>query len=430
MDRERLLANTLKAAIVVGTMYALIKGVMVGLNVGIIIFSLVAGLVLLMVLLRRLLPLEIRLYVLAAGKVVVSYVGALSYGAVFESFALFVAVNIILGIYFRPKLTIFHAVATNALLALNLTVFQLGVPYDIGAMTLVNNFLGMNSGFVCVYLLVTWGRGFLASTKDAAAKAEQIDEISGILDEIAAGNLSVSIDCRASEKVTMDDGEEETEDPFVIILNSLDKTLRDFNNIFHGIHNAGVQVAASSKQVAADSQALAHQSAEHMSLIESLSSSVAEIADNMRENAGIAEEAVKYTETIKKVIKKIDDIANQTNMISLNATVEAARAGEHGNGFAVVASEIRHLAQRSKASLQDIEDSIDKNNQLINAVAGASINQSKNMERINASIGEVSAAVQENSATAQKNTAASEQMSGQAVLLGELISRFKLKVQE
>ncbi len=90
------------------------------------------------------------------------------------------------------------------------------------------------------------------------------------------------------------------------------------------------------------------------------------------------------TDEVKNIIKVIEDIADQTNLLALNAAIEAARAGEHGRGFAVVADEVRKLAERTQKSLIDTNATI---NIIIQSISDISEDMNKNIKRIDSLVG-------------------------------------------
>jgi len=253
--------------------------------------------------------------------------------------------------------------------------------------------------------------------------------------------------------------------------------VRPINRIIAGLNEGSDQVNDAAAQVAAASQQLAEGASEQASSLEETSSALEEMAAMTRTNAENARQANELSDQAKtaaqdgdqtmtqlnsamaginessgkisKIIKVIEEIAFQTNLLALNAAVEAARAGEHGKGFAVVADEVRNLAQRAAQASREvtglIEDSVGRAREgttvasevakslgaivadvakvadLVNGITRASQEQAQGVDQVNMAVSQMNKVTQQNAAGAEESASAAQELSAQAATVKGMV---------
>lgn len=296
-----------------------------------------------------------------------------------------------------------------------------------------------------------------------------IGEIDEVLGNISNGNLNTF----TSDNYSGD---------FIALKKSLDNIILSLNNTFHEIRMSAIEVENGSEQVAKNAQYLSQGATDQASVIEELTALAGEINEKARNNllnAKSTDEIVKRlvdemetghkgmnnmleammnieksSSNIKNIINTIYEIAEQINLLSLNAAIEAARAGEAGKGFAVVAEEIKKLAGESSEAVKNTESLIKEsiasvNNgknitnstanslkivlektkeatDLVSKITMASEEQSMSIEQIKEGIESIVGVVQSNSEIAEESASASEELAIQSQNLNNILKKFIL----
>ncbi|MGE4543233.1 MAG: methyl-accepting chemotaxis protein [Pedobacter sp.] len=280
-------------------------------------------------------------------------------------------------------------------------------------------------------------------------------------DEI--GHLSESLD-RMAEMLGKNDAD-------------MKKTLHNLNEVLSQVDHISVNMDHSSHALSDSGQSLSQAATEAASSLEEISAALTQIGAQTKgtvENAGVANDLSATSlevatagkeqmddmldamgaindssQNIVKITKVIDEIAFQTNLLSLNAAVEAARAGQHGKGFAVVADEVRNLAVRSAQAAHEISDlilnsvgKVENGNRLASAtsealvkivdataktaaivkeISDAASEQAAGIDQITQGLSQVDGATQMVTATSEEAAATSEELAGMATKLRTII---------
>lgn len=343
-------------------------------------------------------------------------------------------------------------------------ILYVGVPntlYD----RMANEFRTNLILFILIGILLFSGLIWFICTK----LFQPLTELEHATEKMASGDLRTKVDVRSRDELGS--------------LSTAFNTMKDsFNTLLHNIAKASSEVNESSKQVSNSSGSLSQGATEQASAIEQLTARIDDICKQMQQNSDHTQKVNVLSEMmnnhategsqnmnalqkaiheinqtshdISKIIKIIDNIAFQTNILALNASVEAAQSGKYGRGFAVVAEEVRNLSQKAAQAakdtselinislhkvdegmslvdsnakfLEEILTGINEMSSSMNKISLASQEQASSIEQISLGINQVAAVIQNTSAISEEALTTSVELHEQAEVLENQLQRFTL----
>lgn len=299
-----------------------------------------------------------------------------------------------------------------------------------------------------------------------------INDITSTLERLADGDLDIHLD---------------TSIAYIGDFNPIQKSIKNIidslNIIFQNMDQSISSISNGSEQLSSTTQILSEGSINQAGAVEELFTSFKNILQKVNNTTNNADKAKSFSINVKhiveegnekmqilmesmkeiticskqiaEIIKAIEEIASQTNLLALNAAIEAARAGEAGKGFAVVADEVRNLAEQSAeavnntskiiknslhvvangeklatetaAALDIIVKNVDDTTNLVKEIAVASEDQTEAITEMTSKVDQISQVVQTNSATAEELAASTEELASQSQIIKTEISKYTLK---